>query len=273
MTNQTPLKVHITGVYGLIGNLVYRHLSQCGDRYDLYGSGRRIASSRRAAEENIVRLPDDHFVIADLADAEAVANAIDGMDAVLHIGAVPDPSASFEDVLSSNIVGTYNVLEACRKAGVRRLVYASSIMATWGYYLHQEPYRAIWEGRLEDIPEIIPLIKHTDLPRPTEPYSASKVWAEGFCRTYADAHNISTVCLRIGYVNKEDYCNHPRLNAVWCSNRDIVNVVELALEATVEPRFDICYGVSDNKHRWVDLEHSRERLGFVPQDSAESSTP
>ena len=36
--------------------------------------------------------------------------------------------------------------------------------------------------------------------------------------------------------------------------------------ATAEPRFDICYGVSDNHHRWVDLEHSRERLGYVAQD-------
>ena len=43
-----PIKVHITGVYGLIGNLVYKHLSQWPEHYELYGSGRRQASSRRA---------------------------------------------------------------------------------------------------------------------------------------------------------------------------------------------------------------------------------
>ena len=270
MTNQKPLRVHITGVYGLIGNLIYRHLSEQGGSYDIYGSGRRTASSRRADESSIVRLPADHFKVADLSDADAISAAIEGMDAVLHIAAVPGPEDTFEDVLSSNIVGTYNVLEACRKAGVRRLVYASSIMTSWGYFKYQEPYKSIWDERINDIPEEIPKISHLDLPRPTEPYSASKVWAEGFCRTYADAHDISTVCLRIGYVNKENYCAQPRLDAVWCSHRDIVNILKRALDATETPRYDICYGVSDNKHRWVDLGHSREVLGFIPQDSAEA---
>ncbi len=106
MSSATPLKVHITGVYGLIGNLAYQHLAAQPEKYDVYGSGRRIMSSARADADRVTRLPDDHFVIADLADAEAMAAAMAGMDAVLHIAAVPDPSASFEDVLSSNIVGT-----------------------------------------------------------------------------------------------------------------------------------------------------------------------
>jgi NAD+ dependent glucose-6-phosphate dehydrogenase len=269
MTQAAPLKVHITGVYGLIGNLVYRHLSEQPDRYDVYGSGRRSMSSTRADAESIARLPDDHFMIADLSDAEAVAATIDGMDAVIHIAAVPDPGASFDDVLSSNIVGTHNVLEACRKAGVRRLVYASSIMVNWGYFMFQEPYRAIWEERLDDIPAEIPMVTHLDPPRPTEAYSASKVWAEAFCRTYHDAHGISTICLRIGYVNSHNYCEQSRYNSVWCSHRDITNMAELALNATTQPIYDICFVTSDNRERWVDLEHARQVVGFVPQDSAE----
>ena len=272
MTQTAPLKVHITGVYGLIGNLVYRHLSEQPDRYDVYGSGRRSMSSERADAESIARLPDDHFSIADLSDAEAMASAIDGMDAVLHIAAVPDPGASFDDVLSSNIVGTHNVLEACRRAGVRRLVYASSIMVNWGYFMFQEPYKAIWEERFDDIPDEIPVLTHLDPTRPTEPYSASKVWAEAFCRTYYDAHNISTICLRIGAVNSHNYCENSRLNSVWCSHRDITNMVELALKATEKPIYDIFYVTSDNRDRWVDLEHSRQVVGFVPQDSAEGMT-
>jgi hypothetical protein len=168
MTTTGPLKVHITGVYGLIGNLAYQHLAAQPEQYDLYGSGRRVMSSARADADSITRLPDDHFLIADLANATAMEQAIAGMDAVLHIAAVPDPGASFEDVLSSNIVGTYNVLEACRKAGVKRLVYASSIMATWGYFVYQEPYRAIYEGRSADIPAVIPKVKHTDPTHPTQ---------------------------------------------------------------------------------------------------------
>jgi nucleoside-diphosphate-sugar epimerase len=268
MPSASPLKVHITGVYGLIGNLAYQQLAAQPEKYAVYGSGRRVMSSARADADRISRLPDDQFLIADLADAAAIDRAMVGMDAVLHIAAVPDPGASFEDVLSSNIIGTYHVLEACRKAGVKRLVYASSIMATWGYFVHREPYRAIYEGRLADIPAVIPKVKHTDPTHPTEPYSASKVWGEGFCRTYYDQYGLSIVCLRIGGVNKEDRADSPLAKAVWCSQRDVQHIIQLALDATATPRFDICYGVSNNQHLWVDLEHSRERLGYVAQDGA-----
>lgn len=266
MATATPLKVHITGVYGLIGNLAYEHLAAQPDKYDVYGSGRRVMSSARADADSITRLPDDHFVIADLADAAAMEKALTGMDAVLHIAAVPDPGASFEDVLSSNIVGTYNVLEAARKLGIKRVVYASSIMATWGYFVYTEPYRSIYQGRVADIPAEIPKVKVTDPTHPTEPYSASKVWAEGFCRTYHDKYGLSIVCLRIGGVNKADDANSIIGKAVYCSHRDVTNIIQLALDATAEPRYDICYGVSDNQYGWVDLAHSRERLGFVAQD-------
>lgn len=268
MSDSTVLKVHITGVYGLIGNLVYRHLQAQPDRYDVYGSGRRKLSSVRIDEEQIMRLPDDHFTLADLADGDAVARAIEGMDVVLHIGAVPNPDATFQQVLDSNIRGTHHVLEACVAAGVKRMVYASSIMATWGYYTYAEPYRSIREGREDSISTPIPQITHRDPVWPTEPYSASKVWAEAYCRTYVDKHNMSIVCLRIGGVNKEDSAMTPASQAVWCSQRDVVNITERALIATESPIYDVCYAVSDNRYRWVDMDHTRNLLGYWPQDGA-----
>ena len=264
-----PLKVHITGMYGLIGNVVYQHLSRQEGQYDLYGSGRRQASSQRTDDDAVTQLPADRFRIADLSDANAVEQALEGMDAVLHIGAVPDPDASFDDVLDSNIRGTYNVLEACRKVGIGRLVYASSIMATWGYSQFVEPYCAIREERIGDIPDDFAPVKHTDPVRPTEPYSMSKVWGEAACRTYVDAHGLAVICLRIGWVNKENDTSGAFSNSIWCSHRDIARSFELALKKTVEPVYDICYALSDNKYRWVDLEHAREVTGFVPQDRGE----
>ena len=269
MSPTHPLKVHITGVYGLIGNLMYRHLSKQTDLYEVYGSSRRKVGSVRAGRENIVPLPDDHFSIADLSDAEAVRAATAGMDAVLHIGAAPGPEATFDVVLDSNIRGTYNVLEACREAGIKRLVYASSIMISNGYFKYAEPYKAINESRWDEIPEEIPPITHHDPPRPTEPYSASKVYCEGLCRSYFDAHAISTICLRLGYVNQQDVCEIPFANSEWLSQRDCANLIDLALVATEAQKFEICYGVSDNRHRWVDIEHTRKSLGYVPQDSHE----
>lgn len=265
-----PLKVHVTGVYGLIGHLVYGHLAAQSGAYDVYGSGRRPLSSERTDAQSVRRLPATHFALADLSDAEAVQAALEGMEAVLHIGAVPDPGASFDAVLQSNVIGTYNVLEACRRLGITRLVYASSIMASMGYFNYQDPYLAIREQRFQDVPDPIPLIRHTDLPRPTEPYSASKVWGEALCRTYVDAHGMSIVCLRIGAVNKENRSLEPWTDSLWCSHRDVTRLIELALKATAQPGFAICYGVSDNRHRWVDLEPARTRLGYIPQDSAEA---
>ena len=269
MPTTQPLKVHITGVYGLIGNLMYRHLSSRPELYDVYGSGRRAVSSARADRNTILPLPDDRFSIADLSDAQAVRNAIAGVDVVLHIGAAPGPEAPFDVVLNSNIVGTYNVLEACREAGVRRLVYASSIMISNGYFTHSEPYLSIRECRWDDIPESIPLITHRDPPRPTEPYSASKIYGEAICRTYFDAYNISTVCLRIGYVNWQNLCTIPFANSLWFSHRDCANLIELAMIATRKPIFEICYGVSNNQYRWVDIDHTREVLGYNPKDRHE----
>jgi len=260
MSEGLPLKVHVTGAYGLIGNLTYRHL-QSKPQYEAYGSGRRQASSDRIDDEALMRIPDDRFSLADLTDRDAMARALQGMDAVVHLGAVPDPGASFEAILDSNITGTYNVLEVCREAGVKRLIYASSIMASWGYSRFDEPYVSLTEGRLEDLPDNMPYVGVTDPPRPTEPYSASKIWGEGICRTYHDAHGISVVCLRIGWVNKEDEATEPFLRSVWCSQNDITQIIEMALKATQQHVYEICYAVTDGPHRWVDLEHTWERLG------------
>ena len=262
MSEGRPLKVHVTGAYGLIGNLTYRHLSSKND-YEVYGSGRRKASSDRIDDEALMQIPDDRFSLADLTNRDAVSGALSGMDAVVHLGAVPDPGASFEDVLNSNIVGTYNVLEVCRESGIRRLIYASSVMASWGYSRFDEPYVSLLEGRLEGLPDPMPIVRVTDPPRPTEPYSASKIWGEGICRTYHDAHGFSVVCLRIGWVNKENEATEPFLRSVWCSQTDITNIIELALKATANPGYEICYAVTDGPHRWVDMEHTQERLGHV----------
>ena len=119
MTETAPLKVHITGVYGLIGNLVYRHLSQQPDRYDVYGSGRRSMSSARADAESIARLPDDHFV-----DRRSERRRRHGRShrrhgrRHSHRRRARSRLVVRRRAVSSNIVGTHNVLEGCRKAGV-----------------------------------------------------------------------------------------------------------------------------------------------------------
>ena len=77
------------------------------------------------------------------------------------------------------------------------------------------------------------------------------------------------ILLRIGFVNAEDRPTNARIRSVWCSQRDIVNAIELAVDADDSVRYDIFFVNSDNRWSYRDLSHSREVLGFSPQDSAE----
>ena len=263
-----PRRVLVTGVYGLIPGAIYEHLIRSPDTYETYALARRRYPSDRSPDGRVLDIPNDKFHLADLSDMQAVQNAVNGMDTVVQMAADPRPEASWDNILNSNVIGAYNVFEACRIAGVRRIVYASSIMTNWGYQA-DEPYKAIRECRFDDVPDPIPIVTHKHPTRPTEPYSASKVWGEALARIYSNVHGISCISLRIGAVNAEDRPASAELSAVWCSQRDVVKITERCINAPEDLRFDIFYSISNNRYCWVDMDHAREILGFVPQDSAE----
>jgi nucleoside-diphosphate-sugar epimerase len=261
-------KVLITGVYGLIAGELFGTLHSQPDVYEAYGLARRSVSSDRVAEGKVVDVPADRFFLADMSDLDAVQNAVRGMDVVVHMAANPDPGAPWEAILNSNMIGGYNAFEACRLEGVPRIIYASSIMATWGYQL-VEPYKSIKEGRFDDVPKDFHVVKHTDPVRPTEPYSASKVWGEALARTYADVHDLSCLCMRIGWVNAPDAPTNLSSGAYWCSQRDIVQLAQRCINAPESLKFDIFYGLSECEYRWADIGHAGDVLGYTPEDRAE----
>ncbi len=261
-------KILVTGAYGLIAGAVFRHLHERTNKYDVYGLARRRHASDRASK-TAGDIPEERFFLADLTNLSALEKAMRGVDVVVQLAADPRPDASWESVLGNNIVGVRNVFEAAHRCGVKRVVFASSIMVSWGYQ-QEDPYKAISEGRFDDvIPSELHTVTHAWSHRPTGLYPASKVWGEALARYYSDVHNMSVLCLRIGWVNAEDHPQTERGGAVWCSQRDIVQLVERSIEAPEDLKFDIFYGVSNNHWRWVDIEHPREVLGYIPQDSAE----
>ncbi len=243
--------VLVTGLSGLIGGAVLRHL---GDRYAFRGLNRRA-------------VPGVACHRADIADLDAIQPAFAGVDAVVHLAANASSSAPFEDTLRANVVGSYNVFEAARRARVKRVVFASS-GATVSGYEREMPYSALVTGSGGDLSGWTKLTHQTPV-RPAGLYGVSKVWGEALARQYADAHGMSMLCLRIGHVTAEDRPLSPRDYSVWCSQRDIVRMIELCLQAPDTVRFDVFFVVSDNKWSYRDLEHARAVLGFVPQDSAE----
>ena len=243
--------VLVTGMSGLIGGALRKHLA---GRYELHALNRRPVEG----------IPCHR---ADVADLEAIQPAFKGVDAVVHLAANVTAGAPFDEILRANVVGTYNVFEASRRAGVRRVVYASS-GATVSGYERDMPYRALAEGRYDEAPAWT-LLTHEAPVRPAGLYGVSKVWGEALARHYADAHALSVLCVRIGHVTAEDRPRAPRDFSVWCSQRDIVRLIERCVDAPATLRYDIFFGASRNKWGYRDLEHPRAVLGWEPVDVAE----
>jgi uronate dehydrogenase len=191
---------------------------------------------------------DPEAITADLRDPEALATAMDGVDAVVHLAGIPQ-EASFPDILAANIDGSYRLYEAARVAGVRRVVYASSNHAV-GF-----TERPVDGGTLPvETPQ-----------RPDTYYGLSKCFGENLASLYADRHGIETVSLRIGSCEAEP--STVRHLATWLSPGDCARLVHAALTAPLAGH-TVVYGISANTRAWWDLAPARA-LGYQPQDDAE----
>ncbi|WP_035845046.1 NAD-dependent epimerase/dehydratase family protein [Kitasatospora azatica] len=229
-----PRTVLLTGAAGGVGTIL---------RTELPSYGYRLRNFDRAPVPG-----DPEAITADLLDSEALAAAMAGVDAVVHLAGIP-LEAEFADLLAANIDGTYRVYEAARAAGVRRVVYASSNHAV-GFTERPEPG------------ELVPV--ETEL-RPDTYYGLSKCFGENLASLYADRHGIDTVSIRIG-----SCFEHPetvRQLATWLSPGDCGRLVHAALSAPVSGH-RVVYGISANTRAWWDLAPARA-LGYQPQDDAE----
>jgi nucleoside-diphosphate-sugar epimerase len=262
-------KILITGACGLIGGIAYNYLRQFSDTYEIHALARSRQPRRKGAQmaENWVsEIPDHRFHLTDLADFNAVQKAVNNIDIVVHLAATASGKADWETALNSNIIGTYNIFEASRQAGVKRVVFASTIQVMWGYRF-QEPYDMIFKKMDEDKSQDMPVLTPEMPTRPLSFYGCSKVCGEAIAHMYAYTHGMSSICLRIGSVPVD---NRPRGNGGgWCSHRDLAQLIHRCIDASDEVRFDVFYAVSNNKRRWMDIEHAREVVGYIPQDRAE----
>ena len=247
------MNILVTGMSGLIGGAARQRLAPHG----------RLAALNRSSVEGIPTTQ------ADIADFEAIRPAFDGQHTVIHLAAKAGHQYSWEELLSANVVGTRNVVEAARQAGCKRLIFASSGATVTGWE-HDEPYKALVEARYGDVPDRWPMIRHDTPTRARGVYGATKVWGEALCRDAADSSDLSVLCLRIGYVNAEDRPVRPRHFSVWCSQRDVAEAIALAVQVPLERRFDVFFVNSRNRWGYRDLSYAEEAVGFVPQDAAEN---
>jgi uronate dehydrogenase len=227
-------KLVITGAAGRIGSVLRRGLRDVADELCLVD-----LVEIEGEDEREQTLP------ADLTDIDSVLLALNGADAVVHLAGIPSEE-SFDRLLGPNFVATYNVFEAARRQGVRRVVFASSNHATGMYPA----------GRR---------VGPDDPVRPDSLYGVSKVFGEALGRLYADKHGLEVVCLRIGSFSERP--ESWRELWTWLSHRDAVSLFRASLTAPgVE--FVIAYGVSANSRGWWDGTSARG-LGYEPRDDAE----
>lgn len=227
-------RILITGALGRLGSRL---------RAGLKPLARRLRLSDRAAIGALN--PHEEAVACDLSDTDAVLAAVEAVDAIVHFGGAPLESP-WEEILASNIRGSYNIWEAARRQGVRRIVYASSVHAI-GYH------------------ELEAQIDANAPHRPDSLYGLSKCFVEDLGRLYWDKFGIESVHLRIFSSFPEPVDR--RMLWSWLSFDDCVRMATAALTA---PRVGhtIAFGMSNNKLKPVD-DRLSGHLAFYPQDSAE----
>ena len=182
----------VTGGAGFIGSHIVRRLVGEGELVRVVdnlstGQSARLQDVRDSVE----------FVEGDLADERVSDDVVKGVDHVLHQAAVPSVQRSVRDPIGtnrSNVTATLNVLESCRKAGVRRLVYAASSSAY---------------GDTEVLPKIEEMS-----PNPLSPYALQKLVGERYCKLYYDLYGLETVSLRYFNVFGPDQDPHSEYSAV-----------------------------------------------------------
>lgn len=232
-------KVLITGAAGRIGSFI---TEQWVDRYDI------TLTDVREPKETF-GFP---FTQANLSDFDTVRPLLDGVDTVVQLGADPSMEAPWESLLPNNLISTYNVFESAHQAGARRVIFASSVNAVFGYP-----------------PDIQVKL---DMPiRPINLYGATKVWGEGVASSYAMSTDLSCISLRFGWVVDRNSplitLDHQYLDIAF-TYEDLTNLVAGAIDAPDDLKLGVYHGISDNQWKRLDITESIRQLGYNPKDDA-----
>lgn len=228
------MKLLVTGGAGHVGRNLRRELRA---RMDMIRSFDRVETPDLAANEE--------GIVGDVSDMASVERAMQGMDGVLHLAAVPNEQA-WELMLANNVIGTWNVYEAAFRQGVKRVVFGSSNHAV-GFY-----------PRKQTIDATVP---H----RPDTRYGLTKCWGEDVGSLYADKYGVKSLHIRIG--NALGTPSNVRTLAIWISDRDLAQLVMIGL---THPAIHntVVYGISDNASAWYD-NSAAFALGYKPQDRSQ----
>ena len=191
---------------------------------------------------------DEVWVEASILDEDAVEEAARGADVVIHLAA-HRTERSWADILSVNIDGTQRVLAAAQRAGVTRVLVASSVHAV-GF-----------------VPQLGSADAEVLVPRPDTYYGVSKAAGEALASVFADKHDMSIVSARINNATEHPEGEVGRI--AWWAPADAARLFA-AVAALDRPGHHIVWGVSRGAGRWFPLGPGRA-IGYDPQEDATRS--
>jgi uronate dehydrogenase len=227
-------KIVLTGAAGNLGSHLREPLSKMCD----------TLLSTDIADDIGTLYDGESYVRADLAEMDQIAPLMDGADMVVHFGAFVD-EGPFEKLLGPNFIGSYNIWESGYRAGVRRVVYASSIHAV-GMHPKQTAIGIDADHRPDGF------------------YGLAKCFTEDLGKMYWDKRGMESVHLRI--LSASNVTN-PRALGSWLSYPDLIQLVTRAVDSPTVG-FSVVYGVSNNDRCPVD-NSGAAFLGYRPRDNAE----
>ncbi|MBO0806075.1 MAG: NAD-dependent epimerase/dehydratase family protein [Nocardiopsaceae bacterium] len=259
--------VLVTGGAGFVGATLVRRLVASGYRV-------RVIDNLTTGDAAHLEGVDAELVRGDIRSAPDLDSALAGMDSIIHlaaagsvVGSVQDPAMNFD----VNVNGTFQVLDAARRAGVARTVLASTGGALIG--------------------DAEPPVSERSLPKPISPYGASKLAGEGYAHAFAKTYGIRTAAIRFGNVYGP-WCARKRgvLNVFFesihddrplviygdgTSSRDYVHVedissaLQLALEAENLPGGSVLHAASGAETSITELADLCRRAAGVPDHPVE----
>ena len=232
-------RILITGAAGQIGSWL---------RQSLRRPERHLRLLDIAVQAEVGVDEDADLIVASITDEDALRKACEDVDVVLHLGGLSTGGFTWEQYLDVNINGTFKVFEAARRAGVARVVFASSN--------HAVGFHPANLG--ENVADYA-------FPRPDSFYGVSKVAGESIGSLFHDRYGLEVLCLRIGSFRTRPTDERALWN--WLSPDDCTRLFEAAL-ATPEPGYRVVWGVSANSQRVMSLQEANG-IGYFPLDNAQ----
>ena len=251
----TPQHVLVTGSAGRIGRAAVAALTARGHIV----TGYDVRSTPG--------LPAERSLVAGVGDVEMLRRATTGVNTIIHLAATPDdarfPRGSppddadnfLSELVPNNIIGPYQVMEAARIAGIRRVILASTGQVVDGYL------------RAGHIPVTV-----ESPPRPRYLYACTKVFLEALGQVYARQHGISVLAVRLGWCPRDagqvaEIRQSELGQDVYLSPGDAGRFFIATVETEALPEYAVVYATSRFTHQLrYDLTNCRELLGWQPEE-------